>query len=70
MFQALLLIAQRLDEITGMSRAELKADASSWIIPGDRTKNHRTHLVPLSPMARGIIAAMPRVGNATGTCSP
>ncbi len=65
LFQVLLLTAQRLDEVTGMSRDELN-DGSSWVIPTERSKNHRAHLVPLSAMARGIIASLPRVESAGG----
>jgi integrase len=66
LFQLLLLTGQRLDEVTGMSRAELSEDGSTWAIPDNRTKNHRPHLVPLPPLARTIIAQAPRIENASG----
>ena len=53
----LLLTGCRLNEVTGMRRAELSADAGTWTIPGTRTKNHRVHVVPLPPTARELIAA-------------
>jgi integrase len=56
--QLLLLTGSRLNEVGGMRRDELGADGA-WTIPGIRTKNHRPHVVPLSPLMREIIAAVP-----------
>ena len=28
---------------------------AAWQIPGTRTKNKRDHLVPLAPLARGVV---------------
>jgi integrase len=61
LFQLLALTGQRLKEVTGMTRAELSEDGTLWTIPGSRTKNHRTHLVPLPPLGRAIIERMARV---------
>ena len=36
-----------------MRRSELSDDV--WTIPGQRTKNKRTHVVPLPPLARDLI---------------
>jgi len=44
-----------------MRRAELNDDDGVWTVPASRTKNHRAHAVPLSPLAREIIAAAPRI---------
>jgi integrase len=57
----LLLSGARLNEVAAMRRAELSEDGAIWTVPGERTKNHRTHLVPLPLLAREIIAAVPRV---------
>jgi integrase len=57
----LLLTGCRLSEVCGMYRDELSEDGANWTIPGERTKNHRTHLVALSPLAREVIGAPPRV---------
>ena len=57
-FRLLLLTGQRLDEVAGMRRTELRDDGT-WHLPGERTKNRRAHVVPLPPLARSIIAAMP-----------
>ena len=49
----------RVSEIAGISRAELHDIGSSanaaWLIPGTRVKNKRDHLVPLAPLARGVV---------------
>jgi integrase len=57
----LLFTGCRLNEVAGMRSGELGEDGAVWTVPGERTKNHRTHLVPLAPLAREIIAAVPRV---------
>jgi integrase len=50
-----LLTAARESEIAGMARAELEhlgePSRAAWIIPGERTKNKREHVIPLSPLA-------------------
>jgi integrase len=53
----LLLTGCRLNEVAGMRRDELSEDGT-WTIPGERTKNHRTHVVPLPPLARDILASI------------
>jgi integrase len=50
-----LLTAQRVGEISGMSRAELDLKARLWMIPGSRTKNKHKHTVPLSEAAVAVI---------------
>jgi integrase len=54
-----LLTGARPSEAAEIDLHELKApdsdDGASWIIPGERTKNKRTHLVPLSPMALAVV---------------
>jgi integrase len=47
----LLVTAQRPGEVCGMRRDEVDLEAGPWLIPGNRTKNRRPHLVPLSPLA-------------------
>lgn len=51
----LLLTLQRRHEVAGMLRSELDLDQAVWTIPGSRTKNGRTTLVPLSPGAVALI---------------
>ena len=55
----LLITGARLNEVSRMTRAELNDDM--WSIPGTRTKNKRSHLVPLPPLARDILAGLPRI---------
>lgn len=43
-----LVTLQRGDEVCGMHAREIDREARTWTIPGARTKNHRTHVVPLS----------------------
>jgi integrase len=54
-----LLTGARVSEVAGMSRDELEhlnePDRAAWAVPGSRTKNGRDHLIPLSPMAQGIV---------------
>jgi integrase len=41
---------------------DLETESILWEIPGHRTKNKRSHLVPLSPQVRNILLSLPRVG--------
>ncbi|MGE3306461.1 MAG: tyrosine-type recombinase/integrase [Rhizobiaceae bacterium] len=49
--ELLALTLQRRAEVAGMRKEEVDHVARLWIIPGERTKNHRTHVVPLSEAA-------------------
>jgi integrase len=57
----LLLSGARLNEIAGLRWDELSEDGTALNIPGTRTKNHRAYVVPLAPMARDIVAGIPRI---------
>ena len=50
-----MITIQRRGEIAGMQENEIDFETRIWTIPGDRTKNHRTHLVPLSDLAIELI---------------
>jgi integrase len=50
-----LVTAQRVGEVSGMTRAELDLETATWTIPAERAKNGREHNVPLSSMAIEII---------------
>lgn len=50
-----ILTLQRRGEVAGMRRDELRLDEATWLIGGDRMKNGRPHLVPLSPDAVQMI---------------
>jgi integrase len=56
MIKLLLLTGCRLNEVGRMERTELSSDLAMWTIPGTRTKNHRTHVVPLSPIAQSLLS--------------
>ncbi|MGH7014157.1 MAG: tyrosine-type recombinase/integrase [Stellaceae bacterium] len=51
----LILTGQRKSEVAGMAWPEIADDLTAWTIPGARTKNGETHIVPLSDPAREII---------------
>jgi integrase len=50
-----LVTAQRSGEVAGMVPAELDFKAREWRLPGSRTKNGHSHVVPLSDLAINII---------------
>lgn len=60
--RVLALTGQRRDEVGGMRRPELSGDLSTWTIPGTRTKNRRTHIVPLSEPVRALLRGIPVTG--------
>jgi integrase len=60
----LALTGARANEIAALRRPEICDDAI--VLPGERTKNHRPHLIPLSQAARAIIDAQPRRTNGDG----
>lgn len=49
---------QRVSEVIGINKSELDLRARTWIIPAERTKNKRAHLVTLSPLALEIITEL------------
>jgi integrase len=57
----LALTGTRRGEAAGMAWPELDKDMRVWTIPGERTKNHRRHRVPLSTQAQQVIAARPQL---------
>jgi integrase len=63
LIQLLLLTAQRREEVAGMRWSEVYADGSTWVIPAERAKNGRAHVVHLAPAAREIITALPRINS-------
>ena len=58
--RVMLLTATRRQEATGMMWTEINADI--WIIPANRYKTERDHVVPLSAAAQAIIASQPAFG--------
>ena len=60
--KVLLLTGQRRGEVAGMKWSELHEAQRLWKLPAERTKNGKSHSVPLSAQAWDIIHAMPRIG--------
>jgi integrase len=58
----LVLLGCRRQEIGGMKWDEFDSKAAVWTLPATRSKNRRSHVVPLPPVALGLIAAVPRNG--------
>jgi integrase len=69
LLKLLTLTGCRRGEVAGMMRGESREDGAIWTIPGARTKIGRQHVVYLPPLAREIIAAVPRVDGRPGICS-
>jgi len=60
LFKLLLLTAQRRSEVAGLRWAELNMADRQWVIPRERAKNDREHIVHLSDPAVDILATLPR----------
>jgi integrase len=56
----MILTGCRRQEIGGLRWSELDADAGTWTLAAERSKNGRAHTLPLPPMAWGIIETVPR----------
>lgn len=55
----LALTGQRREEVAGLRWSELDLQGAVWRLPSERTKNRRSHDVPLSAAALDIIALIP-----------
>lgn len=64
LFQILLILGARRDEVSRMTYRELTTDGMLWKLDGSRTKNRRPHSIPLPPHARERIANVPRIRGA------
>lgn len=64
--QLLILTGQRRGEIAGMARDEIDLDTGLWTLPATRSKNKKAHTIPLSPLARAIIAGLPAIAGEHG----
>lgn len=56
----LLATAQRRGEVAQMRWNEIDLDQRIWVIPAERSKNGKPHVVPLSDYALRILTTMPR----------
>lgn len=52
--QFAMVTLQRGNEVCGATKGEVDLANRIWTIPGERTKNHRAHVVPLSDLAVSI----------------
>lgn len=59
----LLLTLQRQAETAALAWAELAPGFATWELPGEHTKNRKSHLVHLAGPARAILEAAPRLAN-------
>jgi integrase len=62
----LILTGQRCGEVAGMRLSEihgLSGAQPTWELPGRRTKNHRDHVVPLTPQVLRIVKSMVPTGD-------
>jgi integrase len=57
----MILLGARRQEVGGMCWSEFGPERRTWTLPAARSKNKRAHTLPLMPMARGIIEAVPRM---------
>jgi integrase len=56
-----LITGQRRSEIATMERPELDLEGRLWTIPPAKSKNRKTHLVPLSALAVEILEGLPQI---------
>lgn len=54
----ILLTGQRPGEVAGLVHSELDLDAARWVLPAERVKNKRQHLVPLVGEAAVIVSRL------------
>ena len=55
LYRSLILLGQRLREVSNLPWEELDLDAAEWILPAARAKNGRDHLIPLSEQALAVL---------------
>jgi integrase len=59
----LVLTGARRNEVSHMKWNEIDEERQAWILPSERSKNAREHVIPLSSQAREIIRAIPRIAD-------
>lgn len=64
MYRMLMLTGQRRSEVSNMRWEEVSGDV--WIIPRERVKKDRPHMVPLSPAARALLDDLPMPASGKG----
>ena len=58
----LVLTGQRRDEVAQLRWVEIDLDNRLWVLPPERTKNGKSHDVPLSEPVIAVLTALPRGG--------
>lgn len=61
LFKLALVTAQRRGEIAAMRWSDIDFQTSVWTIPAQNSKNGRSHTVPLTEFAFGILKSLPRI---------
>jgi len=56
----LILLGSRRKEIGSMKWSEIDLEAGTWMLPAERSKNRRSHTLPLPPAAFEIIRSVPQ----------
>jgi len=65
-----LLTGARVGEVAGALWAEIDVEAALWTIPAERSKNKRTHRLPLSPQALAVLESARALDRGTGAVFP
>ncbi len=55
-----ILTGQRLSEVAELPWPEINLDKDEWLLPAERSKSERAHLIPLSTMAVDVLRSLPR----------
>lgn len=69
-FPLLLLTMVRREELLGATWGEFDMSEALWTIPGERTKNGKAHVVPLSHQAVAILKDLKRIYGGIGLVLP
>ena len=58
MFQLLMITGQRREEVAGLKWEELDRSSAAWLLPAERSKNGKSHIVPLSAPAAELLDSL------------
>ncbi|MBG6154773.1 integrase [Labrenzia sp. EL_159] len=61
--KTLILTGQRRGEVAGAQWKELDLDKGEWVIPGERAKNGKAHLVHISDQFSNVLQGINRIGD-------
>jgi integrase len=60
--QLLIATGARRDEVFRLARTEIAPQSAFILLPGGRSKTNEPRVIPLSPLALSLIAALPAIG--------